>query len=221
MATARKSRRFRERENPDGKNTRGHFRPHAPFKKLRRPQYGLDFQNRRKNLQSLYYKSRFRLSGSEIRNYKNLSKSDWKIAAASLCPVSVPVERLKGAFITHSKDYAPFEPSKTIAKGSALDFSWLIDAPAGKYGFAYAKDGEIFLKTTPASPRAFTETTCASRQIIPTRKMPTSSQTSSRRPATTFCAYTITTTRLSTSPLPIGCRSTPKSSTGSTTSWRP
>lgn len=86
---------------------------------------------------------------------KNLSKSDWKIAAASLCPVSVPVERLKGAFITHSKDYAPFEPSKTIAKGSALDFSWLIDAPAGKYGFAYAKDGEIFFENNPGKPARF------------------------------------------------------------------
>lgn len=86
---------------------------------------------------------------------KNRSKSDWKIAAASLCPVSVPVERLKGAFLTHSKDYAPFEPSKTIAKGSALDFSWLLDAPAGKYGFAYAKDGEIFFENNPGKPARF------------------------------------------------------------------
>lgn len=86
---------------------------------------------------------------------RNLSKPDWKIAAASLSPVSVPVERLKGAFITQSRDYAPFVPSKTIAKGSALDFSWLLDAPAGKYGFAYAKDGEIFFENNPGKPARF------------------------------------------------------------------
>ncbi len=86
---------------------------------------------------------------------KNLSNSDWKIAAASVCPVPVPVERLKGAFVTQSRDYAPFEPSKTIAKGSAIDFSWLLDAPAGKYGFAYAKGGEIFFEKSPGKPARF------------------------------------------------------------------
>lgn len=86
---------------------------------------------------------------------KNLSKSDWKIAAISLCPLPVPAERLAGAFVAQSEEYAPFEPARAVLKGSALDFSRLLDAPAGKYGFAFAKGGEIFFEKRPDIPARF------------------------------------------------------------------
>ncbi|PWM30086.1 MAG: hypothetical protein DBX55_05325 [Verrucomicrobia bacterium] len=86
---------------------------------------------------------------------KNLSKSDWKIAAISLCPLPVPAERLAGAFVAQSEEYAPFEPARSVLKGSALDFSGLLDAPAGKYGFAFAKGGEIFFEKRPDIPARF------------------------------------------------------------------
>ena len=86
---------------------------------------------------------------------KNRSESDFKIAAATFSPVGISINKIKGKFITQSKEYFPFEPPRSVVKSSPLDFSWLLDAPAGKYGFAKARGGEIYFENCPDKPVRF------------------------------------------------------------------
>lgn len=86
---------------------------------------------------------------------KNRSESDFKIAAATFSPVGISINKIKGKFITQSKEYFPFEPPRSVVKSSPLDFSWLLDAPAGKYGFAKARGGEIYFENRPDKPVRF------------------------------------------------------------------
>lgn len=57
--------------------------------------------------------------------------------------------------ITQSSEYAPFDSIPEVAKGSALDLSFLLDTPAGKYGFAQNKGGKIVFENRPDSPVRF------------------------------------------------------------------
>ena len=86
---------------------------------------------------------------------KNRSESAFKIAAATFSPVGISINKIKGKFITQSKEYFPFEPPRSVVKSSPLDFSWLLDAPAGKYGFAKARGGEIYFENRPDKPVRF------------------------------------------------------------------
>ena len=51
--------------------------------------------------------------------------------------------------IKENDDYKPIQVHRIIEKGSALDFSFLLDAPAGKYGFVKAKGGNFVFEKKP------------------------------------------------------------------------
>lgn len=52
--------------------------------------------------------------------------------------------------IRQDRNWKPFRFSKTIAKGSPLDFSASLDAPAGKYGFVRSSaNGEFVFENAP------------------------------------------------------------------------
>lgn len=51
--------------------------------------------------------------------------------------------------IKEGEDYKPLEVHRIIEKSSALDFSFLLDAPAGKYGFVKAKGGNFVFEKSP------------------------------------------------------------------------
>lgn len=86
---------------------------------------------------------------------RNHSESDFKIAAATSSPVGISINKIKGKFLTQTKEYFPFDPPRSVVKSSPLDFSWLLDAPAGKYGFAKARGGEIYFENRPDKPVRF------------------------------------------------------------------
>lgn len=44
------------------------------------------------------------------------------------------------------KEWFPFYIPWNYCKGSIVDFSYLLDAPAGKYGFVTVKDGHFISK---------------------------------------------------------------------------
>ena len=92
---------------------------------------------------------------------KNKTNSTWKIAAASYCQIFIPIEcLLENIFITQNKDYRPYFPAKTTKRGSALDFSYMLDAPAGKYGFAKADGDEIVFENNPKPMRFYGTNLC-------------------------------------------------------------
>lgn len=51
--------------------------------------------------------------------------------------------------IKEGEDYKQIDVCRKIEKGSALDFSFLLDAPAGKYGFVKAKGGHFIFENAP------------------------------------------------------------------------
>lgn len=75
---------------------------------------------------------------------------------ALLCSYAATADKPKGTtVITQSSEYAPFDSIPGVAKGSALDLSFLLDAPAGKYGFAQNRGGKIVFENRPDSPVRF------------------------------------------------------------------
>lgn len=76
----------------------------------------------------------------------------WMIAAVSLADRSVqlPVKRSRPDVIRAGKDWVRLECPRSTLPGSALDFSFLQDAPAGKYGAVRAaEDGTLTFERAP------------------------------------------------------------------------
>ena len=76
----------------------------------------------------------------------------WAIFAVTLGEFKAGMPQVSDRTIIHKKgnEWKELTFSKKTIKGSALDFSFLLDAPAGKYGWAYAeKDGTIRFEKAP------------------------------------------------------------------------
>ena len=77
------------------------------------------------------------------------------ILAATLSDTGCPAEKLFCHIITAGSDYFPIEYIPEVVKGSALDFSFLMDAPAGKYGFATPQGDDVEFEKRPGKPAKF------------------------------------------------------------------
>ena len=76
----------------------------------------------------------------------------WMIAGVNLSDelISFPPTGEQDVYITAGKKYSPIEFNSTTKKGSALDFSWMLDAPAGKYGpLKINKAGHLTFEKAP------------------------------------------------------------------------
>jgi len=84
------------------------------------------------------------------------SDSVWMIVAASAANESLPKNATVPSYIIASKDWRPLEfPKRELQKGSALDFSCLLDAPAGKYGPVVIRDGRFEYEAKPGLQARF------------------------------------------------------------------
>ena len=70
--------------------------------------------------------------------------------------------------ITEGEDYKQIQVSRNIEKGSALDFSFLLDAPAGKYGFVKAKGGKFVFENAPEKKVRFYGSNICQTALKPT-----------------------------------------------------
>lgn len=78
--------------------------------------------------------------------FLSTGKSVWMIAGLTLSPQKITLARNNSTAFTmkRSKAWPLYKPCLTVEPGSALDFSFLQDAPAGKYGRVIAgKDGNF------------------------------------------------------------------------------
>lgn len=76
----------------------------------------------------------------------------WMIAAVSLADrtVQLPVKQSRPDVIREGKEWVRLDFSRTTRPGSALDFSFLQDAPAGKYGAVrVAENGTLTFEHAP------------------------------------------------------------------------
>lgn len=91
------------------------------------------------------YMTRFELTGEPLKNLTITTRglSNWMILSAALSEHRVSPHRSESVTIKPGKEYMELEEVKPIKKGSILDFSFIADAPAGKYGYLQA-NGENF-----------------------------------------------------------------------------
>lgn len=79
--------------------------------------------------------------------------STWMIVAATVTPKKVPSVEKRKFVLAADADWLPIPGRTRVKDGSALDFSFLLDAPAGKYGFARAgRNGNLVFENRPDVP---------------------------------------------------------------------
>jgi len=78
--------------------------------------------------------------------------SMWMLVGVNLSdkPVAFYVPPVKDFYVTADARWLPLEYKRKTVRGSALDFSWTADAPAGKYGFVIpSRSGNLAFEKAP------------------------------------------------------------------------
>ena len=77
------------------------------------------------------------------------SNSHMKIYAATFSRNSLKSKFADQKIITESDTYKPVSFKRPFKAGSALDMSWVLDAPAGKYGRVVSKGSDLYFSENP------------------------------------------------------------------------
>lgn len=101
--------------------------------------------------------------------FVNNTSSNWTIGAISYNREKVGVIRSEESYITASDIYQPIVYKRPALKGSALDMSAMLDAPAGKYGRIKVVDGKFVYEKTGKHVRFYGANTCVTANA-PTRE---------------------------------------------------
>ena len=102
------------------------------------------------------YATRIPLSGNPAKlTFRSAGNAVWMIAGATLADTDLLPEESGPVVITAGKEFIPIERMEPVAKGSLLDFSDLLDAPAGKYGFLRTKDNHFEFEKRPGKAVRF------------------------------------------------------------------
>lgn len=97
----------------------------------------------------------------------------WALFAVTLGEFKAGMPQVSDRTIIHKKgnEWKELNFSKKTLKGSALDFSFLLDAPAGKYGYAFAeKDGTIRFEKAPAKRLRLNGTNMCQTACFPSKE---------------------------------------------------
>lgn len=125
---------------------------------------------------AILYASSFPLSGKdpETLTFRTADPSArWLIAAATLSNhrIFFPPAASHPVVIRADQNWKPFRFSKTIIKGSPLDRSATLDAPAGKYGFVRSSaNGEFVFENAPEKKIRFFGTNVCNSANFPDKK---------------------------------------------------
>lgn len=118
-----------------------------------------------------FYFSAWALPEKAVRKlaFENTGKGKWFIAAGTIAESSVRPDTVESVFfVTRSAEWVPMEQVRPVVKGSILDFRFLQDAPAGKYGWITADANGHFTaeKANGKRFRFFGPNLCFSAQYL-------------------------------------------------------
>lgn len=100
--------------------------------------------------------------------FESSGKSVWMIGAISSSPQMLTIPRQQPYIFKRNSEWRPVSSKRDILKGSALDFSFLQDAPAGKYGFLRVnKEGHFQFENSDKPIRFFGINLCATSVFLP------------------------------------------------------
>lgn len=120
------------------------------------------------------YLSRFALNGKNIKKISLIPRKNavWMVVAASLSDDEIPVNGSRPPYyIVPGRNWKKVaDPGMKIVPGSALDFSFMLDAPAGKYGPIVIRDGHFeFEKLKGRKVRFYGNNLCFTAQYLEKR----------------------------------------------------
>ena len=115
------------------------------------------------------YRSSYPIENKPIRNitFRSSGQAVWGIVAASVGDGPLPRYGRKPHYIRAGNAWQPIVNHRNIQRGSILDFSDRLDAPAGKYGPVQIHNGHLAFRDRPDTPvRFYGVNLCRSAQYL-------------------------------------------------------
>ncbi|MBQ8755841.1 MAG: hypothetical protein IJZ19_12485 [Lentisphaeria bacterium] len=120
-----------------------------------------------------FYRSMFPIQADKsltaIR-FESAGNAVWGILAATVGNFEIPRNPILPSYILAGKEWKKLEFHKDPLPGSVLDFSGLLDAPAGKYGPVVIRNGRFEFRDRPGVQARFYGTNICSQAVYPDRK---------------------------------------------------
>ncbi len=103
------------------------------------------------------YVTRYRLSGKPLKKitFESSGAAEWLIPAVTLSDRKVDPGRDVPVVMQPDSDWVVMKNRKDLKPGSILDFSNLLDAPAGKYGYVHNVNGRLEFEKRPGVTTRF------------------------------------------------------------------
>lgn len=76
----------------------------------------------------------------------------WGVVAMSVLPQAVPRVKVDKYYVVAGEEFQPMPYHHEIEPGSVLDFSALLDAPAGRHGPVVCRNGQLEFRDVPGQP---------------------------------------------------------------------
>ncbi len=115
------------------------------------------------------YVSAFPLEDKALKSLEleaNGVAAAWMVVAASVSPQRIVLPKPVGFTLAAGDEWRPMKSVRAIEAGSALDFSFVLDAPAGKYGFMQARNGKFIFEKQQAPTRFYGANLCFSANYL-------------------------------------------------------
>ncbi len=119
------------------------------------PNAAIAWRDNNDNTKIGLYVTRFPLSGEKIESltFRSTGVAVWMIVGATLSDDEIATE---GPLVMQAnRDWVPIQNVRDIVPGSVIDFSFLLDKPAGKYGFIRNVNGEFQFEKYPGKQARF------------------------------------------------------------------
>ncbi len=118
------------------------------------------------------YVSKFKLPGKKLRalSFSTIpgKKTVWMIVGATVRNDDRPLPEKNKIIVKTSDEWRRFHLNRATAAGTALDFSFLADAPAGKYGRMQVRGDDFVFEKRPDTPVRFFGTNLCFSATVPT-----------------------------------------------------
>ncbi|PVY45494.1 glycoside hydrolase family 5 protein [Victivallis vadensis] len=118
------------------------------------------------------YRSMFPIQNKPIAKiiFQSAGNAVWGILAATVGDFEIPRKLESPSYILENSEWKKLSFDKDILKGSVLDFSARLDAPAGKYGPVVVRNGRFEFRDRPGQPARFYGTNLCSQAVYPERE---------------------------------------------------
>ncbi len=115
------------------------------------------------------YRSMFEIRPLPVKKlrFRSAGNAVWGILGATIGDYEIPRSPRIPSYILAGKEWQALTFEKEVRRGSVLDFSDRLDAPAGKYGPVVIRNGRFEFRDRPGIPARFYGTNLCSQAVYP------------------------------------------------------